>query len=180
MDNYRGITVSSILGKLFETVLFNRLDELNNDQSDLQFGFTKGLSPTMTSLILSETVLDSAQTGESLYIAALDTQKAFDVVSHPVLMKMLYLQGINSHLWQVIRSMFSGLTAKVKWEGEVSESFSVLQGVHQGGILSTHFYKTYLNDFLLDLEFRALGKYTGNLYMGCPTVADDLLFLSSS
>ena len=34
MDNCRGITVSSILGKLFETVLFNRLDELNNDQSE--------------------------------------------------------------------------------------------------------------------------------------------------
>ena len=118
--------------------------------------------------------------GESLYIAALDTQKAFDVVSHPVLMKMLYRQGINSHLWQVIRSMYSGPTAKVKWEGEVSQSFSVLQGVHQGGILSTHFYKTYLNDLLLDLESSALGKYIGNLYMGCPTVADDLLLVSSS
>ena len=96
-------------------------------------------------------------------------------------MKMLYLQGINSHLWQVIRSMYSGFTAKVKWEGEVSQSFNVLQGVlRQWGILSTPFYKTSLNDFLLDLESRALGKYIGNLYMGCPTVADDLLFLSSS
>ena len=54
--------------------------------------------------------------------------------------------------------MYNGLTAKGKWEGEVSQSFSVLQGVRQGGILSTHFYKTYLIDLLLDLEFRALGK----------------------
>ena len=131
-------------------------------------------------MILSEAVLDSALTREPLYIAALDTQKAFDVVSHPVLMKMLHLQGINSHLWQVIRSLYSGLSARVKWEGEVSQSFCVLHGVRQGGILSTHFYKTYLNDFLLDLESRALGKYIGDLYMGCPTVADDLLFLSSS
>ena len=52
--------------------------------------------------------------------------------------------------------MYGGLTAKVKWEGEVSQSFNVLQGVRQGGILSTPFYKTYLNDFLLDLESRAL------------------------
>ena len=180
IDNYRGITVSSIFGKLFERVVLNRLDELNDDQSKLQYGFTKGLSPTMASLVLSEAVLDSTLTGESLYIATLDTQKAFDVVSHPVLMKMLYRQGINSHLWQVIRSMYNGLTAKVKWEGEVSQSFSVLQGVRQGGILSTHFYKTYLNDLLFDLESRALGKYIGNLYMGCPTVADDLLLMSSS
>ena len=180
MDNYRGITVSSILGKLFETVILNRLEELNKDQSQLQFGFTKGLSPTMASLILSEGILDSIQKGEPLYIAALDTQKAFDVVSHPILMKMLYLQGINNHLWQVIRSMYSGLTARVKWEGEFSPTFSVLQGVRQGGILSTHFYKAYLNDSLLELETRALGKFIGTLYMGCPTVADDVLFMASS
>ncbi|MEW8545343.1 MAG: reverse transcriptase family protein, partial [Candidatus Thiodiazotropha sp.] len=180
MDNYRGITVSSILGKLFETVILNRLEKLNGDQSQLQFGFTKGLSPTMASLILSEGILDSSVRGEPLYVAALDTQKAFDVVSHPILMKMLYFQGINSHFWQVIQSMYSGLTARVKWEGEVSQSFNVLQGVRQGGILSTHFYKAYLNDFLMELESRKLGKFIGSIYMGCPTVADDLLFMASS
>ena len=51
--------------------------------------------------------------------------------------------------------MYNGLTAKVKWDVEVSQSFSALQGVRQGGILSTHLYKIYLNDLLLDLESRA-------------------------
>ena len=36
-ENYRGITISSILGKLFETVILNRLHQLNADQ----YGFTK-------------------------------------------------------------------------------------------------------------------------------------------
>ena len=94
---------------------------------------------------------------------------------------MLYLQGINNHLWYVIRSMYFGLTARVKWEGEFSPTFSVLQGVRQGGILSTlYFYKAYLNDSLLELETRALGKFIGTLYMGCPTVADDVLLMASS
>ena len=64
MDNYRSITVSSILGKLFETIILNHLVELNSDQSELQFGFTKGLSPTMASLILSEGILHSNQKGD--------------------------------------------------------------------------------------------------------------------
>ena len=34
--------------------------------------------------------------------------------------------------------MYSGLTTRVEWLGELSESFPVLQGVRQGGILSTH------------------------------------------
>lgn len=47
MDNYRGITVSSAICKLFEYVLFDRTSEINNNQSELQFGFTRGLSPNM-------------------------------------------------------------------------------------------------------------------------------------
>ena len=75
----------------------------------------------MASLILSEAVLDSTVTGELL-----DTLKAFGAVSHPVL-KMLYIQGINSHLWQVVGSVYRGLSARVKWEGEISQTFCALQ-----------------------------------------------------
>ena len=57
--------------------------------------------------------------------------------------------------------MYSGLAAKVKWEGEVSSSFSIRQGVQQGGILSTNFYKTYSNDLQLELEDRCLGNLLG-------------------
>ena len=179
-ENYRGITISSVLGKLFETVILNRLHQLNADQSQLQYGFTKGLSPSMASLLLSEAVLDAKMCNRPIYIATLDAQKAFDVVSHPVLMVKLYEQGINSHLWQLIRSMYNGLTARVKWEGEMSSLFNICQGVRQGGILSTHLYKTYNNDLLTELECRCLGKFIGPLYVGCPTVADDVLLISEN
>ena len=80
MDNYRGITVTSVFGKLFETLLLTRMTDLNHNQSDLQYGFTKGLTPTMASLILSEAEMDARMRKRPLYIATLDTQKAFNVV----------------------------------------------------------------------------------------------------
>jgi hypothetical protein len=40
----------------------------------------------------------------------------------------------------------------VKWNGDTSLSFSINQGVLQGGVLSTHLYKQYLNELLNDLE----------------------------
>ena len=101
--------------------------------------------------------LDSKLCNRPLYIATLDAQKVFDV-SHPVLMVKLYEQGINSHLWQLIRSMYSGLTARVQWSGEISSFVNISQGVRQGGILSTHFYKTYNNDLLTELECLVFGK----------------------
>ena len=61
MDNYRGITVTSVFGKLFETLLLLRMTELNHDQSDMQVGFTQGMTPTMAALLLSEADNDTKQ-----------------------------------------------------------------------------------------------------------------------
>ena len=46
--------------------------------------------------------------------------------------------------------------------------------------MSTHFYKAYNNDLLIELESiaRCLGKFIGPIYVGCPTVADDVLLIS--
>ena len=58
MDKYRGIAVTSVFGILFETLLLLRLPELNHDQTDMQVGFTKAMTPTMATpgatLLLSE------------------------------------------------------------------------------------------------------------------------------
>ena len=44
--------MTAVMGKLFE---YCRLEKLNlTNQSELQFGFTKGLSPIMSSLIITE------------------------------------------------------------------------------------------------------------------------------
>ena len=48
--NYGGITVTSVLGKKIEYALLEKMPKLNNNQSDLQFGFTRGLSPIIGSL----------------------------------------------------------------------------------------------------------------------------------
>ena len=59
LDIYRGITLTPVIGKLFEKLLLLRLlESINLKQSELQFGFTKDLSPTMSLLIFSrETTL---------------------------------------------------------------------------------------------------------------------------
>lgn len=180
-QSYRGITVSSVLGKVLEIVIRNRIQTLlPSQQSDLQFGFTTGLSPTMAALVISEVEVESSERGDSLFIALLDSQRAFDVVNHDSLKRKLYLNGINNKFWKLINNWYNNLSAKVKWKGVISDSFPVLQGVRQGGILSTGFYKTYINDLLLSLENQQLGYCIGTTYVGCPTVADDVALLATS
>jgi hypothetical protein len=47
-------------------------------------------------------------------------------------------------------------------------------------VLSTHLYKVYINELLLDLERHDLGISIGNTYTGCPTCADDIVLLTSN
>ena len=66
---------------------------------------------------------------------------------------------------------------QVKWAGELSESFDILQGVRQEGILSTHLYKIFVQDLLLELESQCLGFQLGDIYIGTSTCADDIAFM---
>ena len=143
----------------------------------MQFGFTEGLSPNMAALILSE-VCSNITAKDILFITTLDSQKAFDVVNHQILMDKLYHLGVNLEFWDVIVDLYQGLTSTVKWNGDTSLSFSINQGVRQGGVLSTHLYKQYLNELLNDLENHNIGISIGNTYAGCPTCADDIVLLS--
>jgi len=176
-ENYRGITITSIIGKLFEYIILDKANLTKLDQSDLQFGFTQGLSPGMAALILSE-VFSEITGKQILFVTTLDSQKAFDVVNHNILMDRLYHYGVDLKFWNIIDDLYDELTSTVKWKGKISLSFRINQGVRQGGVLSSHLYKAYINELLMELKNRDLGVSIGTTYAGCPTCADDVVLLS--
>ena len=178
MENYRGITVSGSFSKLFEYTVLNKLDL---DQSSQQFGFTEGLSPIMAGLLVSEAKAEAQHIGtEGLYLATLDSQKAFDVVHHSILFDKLAAKGVTKDIWQIVKNLYQGLSSKVKWISGCSESFPIHQGVKQGGVLSTTLYKTYIDEFLDILECKRLGFRIGTVFVGSPACCDDIAFLTKS
>ena len=77
--------------------------------------------------------------------------------------------------------MISTVTCHRALNGTVnSVTLSVLtRGVRQGGILSPHLYKMYVNPLLAELKRSTLGAHIGTIYTGTLAVADDFLFLSN-
>ena len=61
-------------------------------------------------------------------------------------MEKLAAKGVHKDVWLTVRNLYQGLLSKVKWVGECSQIFPVLQEVRQGGILSTSLYKVFIDD----------------------------------
>ena len=177
VSSYRGITVTPIIGKVFEYGLLPKLLLRNN--TDLQFGFTEGLNPLISSFVISESKTEQLTNHENFVIAIMDVQSAFDVVQHRIMLDKLIDRNVHPTLWMIIKDLYDGLTTKVKWMDGLSESFPILQGVRQGGILSTHLYKMFVEDLLIELENNCIGFSLGNIYVGTPTCADDIAFIES-
>ena len=98
-------------------------------------------------------------------MATLDSQKAFDVVDHSILLDKLFDKDINDNAWLVIKDLYQDITSKVKWVGGLSDSFPINQGVRQGDILSTHLYKIYIDPLLDILKSKRLGLRIGTTHI---------------
>ena len=116
-SNYRGISVTPILLKVVEHILNHRHNPaLLNTQSKLQKGFTEKTPSMNAAVILSECINETKHQKKPLFIAALDVQKAFDVVCHESLLRKLYVDGISGDNWLHLKDLYTDMTAKVKWD----------------------------------------------------------------
>ena len=179
-NSYRRITITAIVGKIVEMHMVNHTRPiLDQQQSRLQFGFSHGCSPVMAALILSEVIANAKDNDEELIITLLDTSKAFDVVSHPIMLNALHQQGIHGNLWQLYSNMYSGIKSAVKWNNDTSLPFPELQGIRQGGTSSADSYKAGRNKILNLLDKRPSHKI-GQISAGAVMVADDIALCSSN
>ena len=173
--NYRGITVLPVFEKIIEYILKERTYKLlERSQSTFQRGFTKHTSPLHASLIVEEVARESKDTSTDCNFIMLDAKAAFDVVCHNHLLRRLYHSGVTDIHWNLIQSLHTNSTSVVKWQGKRSDPFQVFQGVKQGGIASTDFYKSYVNPLLLRLENTNLGAHIGNINCCSSACADDV------
>ena len=181
MNNYHGIDVSSLFGKILDQVLLLFTEDCMDEAQDpLQFGFTRGVSPYFASLVMSETIAENNDLGRCTFISSLDVKKAFDVVHHPTLFDKLFRLNFDPHLLRYCFESLSNMQTAIKWDGFVSDTFDVSQGTRQGGVPSCHFYKHFVNPLLSWLRRSGYGAYIGPTYVGNPTVADDLALLSDN
>ena len=133
----------------------------------------------MAALILTEAQCENADSKETSYIATLDAQKAFDVVFQDSLLRRIFLLGGRTHCNYYAASI-RGTKLRVRLDGNLSREVCVRQGVGQGRVPSTGYYKVFIDPVLQSLSEARDGQYIGPYYCGCPTCADDIVLLATS
>jgi len=177
--NYRGITISAVLSKVFELVLMR--DMWTYLQSDkLQFGFKKSSSCAHAVFALRSVIDCYCKAGSTVTICALDISKAFDRVDHYALFCLLMNRHVPKYFINVLYSWFQCCVSAVRWGSALSSFFQIHAGVRQGGLLSPMLFSVYIDVLISRLRQCRLGCKVLQQYFGCIIYADDISLLSHS
>ena len=176
--NYRLIAISSILLKLLDLLLI----ELFGDSlsvSSMQFGFQSKSSPSLCTWTLKETVNYFVNQDCPVYVCLLDLTKAFDNIRLDILFEKLK-KRLPSLFLRLLIYTYVNQQCSVKWDGSVSSSFNIGNGVRQGAVLSPILFNIYMDDIFTKLRDSNTGCKIDNLYYGAVGYADDFALLCPS
>ena len=154
-SEYRPISITPILSKIFERVLAKRLSkfcENFNLLPDSQFGFRKGLGTCDALLTLSHDLQSFLDRGLESRIVTIDFSSAFDVVNHRALIYKLKLLGIGGNLIKIFTDFLNNRSQCVIVDGISSASVPVISGVPQGSVLGPLFFIIFTSDIGSHLE----------------------------
>lgn len=169
VTNYRPICKISVIPKLFEKIIYNKLVFLLKEViSPLQHGFISGRSTTTNLTIFSNYVLGILEKGLQCDVVYTDFSKAFDKVNHSLLVSKLKNLGFHSNLLRWFESYLVGRVQYVRINNILSDPVEATSGVPQGSHLGPILFLIFINDIPSLLK---------NCF--CLMYADDLkLFLS--
>ena len=181
-SNYRGITLTSCMSKVFTYILNQRLCrwfEQSDILSQSQFAYRQGYSTTDAVFVLNSVL--SLNLHRTVYCAFIDFTKAFDCIDRQILYRKLMNSGVSSKMLHILVNMYSKIKSKVRTTEGTTNSFEISTGLMQGECLSPSLFSFYINDMdevMNDTD--SMGILVGATRITVLKYADDVVLLSSS
>ena len=183
-NNYRAISVSSCLSKLFTAIINDRLSTFCDNNKVIpreQIGFFKGYG-TKDHLFVLKTIIETMKKSrKTLFCAFIDFAKAFDSVCHSRLLYKLLQLNIGSTFIKLIKNMYARMKAQIKQNNTLSTQFNIEIGTKQGCNISPNLFKIYLCDLPTALTKANCDPIMfSDVELSCLLYADDLVLVSQT
>ncbi len=178
-NNYRGICVSSNLGKLFCSIVNSHLQNFLSEHDVLsksQIGFTPQHRTTDHSYTLHTLIQKHVhQDKNKIFACFVDFKKASDSIWHHGLFLKLLEKGIGGKIYDIIKTMY------INNQCAETDFFPQSRGVKQGCSLCLTLFNIYIDDLAKSLEESDIpGLTLSDTQVKCLLFADDLILLAPS
>ena len=122
IENYRGITLLSTIGKTFVAILNRRLTGWLETRGILvkeQAGFREGYSTVDQVFILDEVIRRQKRRKKKWICAFLDIKRAYDVAWRAVMWRALWDAGVRGKMWRMLQNIYREVKSCRRLRGKI-------------------------------------------------------------
>lgn len=178
--DFRPISVLAVFSKILEVLMRDQISyylESNRMISDYQSGYRAKYNTTTLIMDMTETIRGSMDKGGFASVVFLDYSKAFDAISHKVLVNKLYnFFGFSLSACKLAYSFLYERSQFVQC-GEIRTAQLVRhRGIPQGSILGPLFFTAYMNDIFKCCRFSTVHVFADDVQLIGVSHLNDILY----
>lgn len=143
-DNWRGIALLDVVGKLVARIVQNRLQIVSERElPESQCGFRRGRGCTDMIFVVRQLTEKTVEHQAKQFFVFVDLRKAYDSVPREAMWLVLKKLGVPEVVVEIIKSFHNDMKAKVRLDGELLEEIEVTNGLRQGCTMAPSLFNLY-------------------------------------
>ena len=170
--NYRPVSLLSVPSKILEAVVNDRLVHhvFRDNQliTERQWAYRRGYLTELLLVHLTEIWRSAVDLARVVAVTFVDFRKAFDSVSHKILVRKLeYRFGVSGPLLDWIKDYLSGRMQFTVLNGVKSDILPITTGIPQGSVLGPTLFTLFTNDLPAAISEGDLYTYADDTSIYC-------------